>query len=181
MLYFWLIAYVVAVLLANIFLDTFIPLPWFGLLSLGTVFFAAVFTLRDRLHQHGLRPVLIAIILALVVNTAYSHYFGTPVRFLIASFASILIGELAATMAFQRLKHRSWPIKALCSNAVGVPLDSTAFTFLAFWGVLSLNTMSQIIFADVLAKFTLAAILIWQPRQRAALLFNKPKKALCEQ
>lgn len=177
MLYLWLTAYVLSVLLANIFLDTFIPLPWFGLLSVGTVFFAAVFTLRDRLHQHGLRPVLAAIALALSVNTLYSHYFGTPTRFLIASFASILIGEAAATMAFQKLKHRAWPVKALCSNAVGVPLDSTAFTLLAFWGVLSAGVMSQIIFADVLAKFTLAAIMVWQPRRRVTQYFNKPKKA----
>ncbi|MBP6115632.1 MAG: VUT family protein [Neisseriaceae bacterium] len=177
MLYLWLTAYVLAVLLANIFLDTFIPLPWFGLLSLGTVFFAAVFTLRDRLHQYGLRPVLWAIALALLVNTLYSHFFGTPTRFLIASFASILISELAATVTFQKLKHRSWPIKALCSNAVGVPLDSTAFTLLAFWGVLSPGIMTQIIFADVLAKFSIAAVMVWQPRRRAALLFNKPKKA----
>lgn len=177
MLYLWLIAYVAAVLLANVFLDTFIPLPWFGLLSLGTVFFAAVFTLRDRLHQYGLRPVLIAIALALLVNTAYSHYFATPTRFLIASFAAILIGEIAATMAFQKLKNRTWAIKALCSNAVGVPLDSTAFTLLAFAGVLAPNIMVQIVFADVVAKFSIAALLVWQPRRRAASLLHKLKKA----
>ena len=177
MLYLWLSAYVVAVLLANIFLDTFIPLPLFGLLSLGTVFFAAVFTLRDRLHQHGLRPVLSAIGLALLVNTLYSHAFGTPTRFLMASFASILISELAATVAFQRLKHRSWPIKALSSNAVGVPLDSAAFTLLAFWGVMGPAVMAQIIFADILAKFLIAAIMVWQPRRRALSYLNKPKKA----
>lgn len=177
MLYIWLIAYVAAVLLANIFLDTFIPLPLFGLLSMGTVFFAAVFTLRDRLHQHGLRPVFLAIALALLVNTLYSHYFDTPLRFLIASFTSILIGELAATVAFQRLKHHSWPVKALSSNAVGVPIDSTAFTLLAFWGVLSPAIMLQIIFADVLAKLSIAAIMVWQPRRRAYALRNKFKKA----
>ncbi len=177
MLYLWLAAYVAAVLLANIFLDTFIPLPLFGLLSVGTIFFAAVFTLRDRLHQHGLKPVLLAIVLALLVNTLYSHFFGTPVRFLIASFASILISEIAATVAFQKLKHRSWPIKALSSNAVGVPLDSTAFTLLAFWGVLGPATMVQIIFADVVAKFAIAALMIWQPRRRALSLLIKPKKA----
>ncbi|MBP6563314.1 MAG: VUT family protein, partial [Neisseriaceae bacterium] len=131
----------------------------------------------DRLHQHGLRPVLWAIGFALLVNTLYSHAFGTPTRFLIASFASILISELAATVAFQRLKHRSWPIKALSSNAVGVPLDSTAFTLLAFWGVMGPAVMAQIIFADILAKFLIAAVMVWQPRRRALSYLNKPKKA----
>ena len=54
--------YALSILLANLTLNTFIPLPVYGLLSVGTIFFAAVFTLRDRIHRAGgLNAVYIAI------------------------------------------------------------------------------------------------------------------------
>src|SRR5690606_11575691 len=69
--FLWLAAYIGAVLLANVFLDAFIQLPGFGLFSVGSIFFAAVFTLRDRLHGYGLSTVFLGIGLALAVNVIY--------------------------------------------------------------------------------------------------------------
>ncbi|CAM4329206.1 VUT family protein [Kerstersia similis] len=160
----WLAAYVCAILLANIFLDSFIGLPGFGLFSIGSIFFAAVFTLRDRLHAYGLPTVYLAIGLALLVTAAYGQFIAhVPPRFLLASFAAILAGELADTAMFQRLRHRRWHARVLASNAVSVPLDSTAFTVLAFAGAMSVYDMTQIIYADVIGKFLIAAVLAWLP------------------
>ena len=154
--------YVLSILLANLTLNRFIALPLYGQLSVGTVFFAAVFTLRDRIHRHGLKAVYLAVGLALVVNALAAYFTGTPWRFIGASFLAILVGELADTGVYQRLLHRSWWVRVLSSNAVSVPLDSVLFTLLAFYGDMSWNMILQIIFADIVVKYLIAALLaVW--------------------
>ncbi|WP_194165366.1 VUT family protein [Deinococcus terrestris] len=158
--------YALSILLANLTLDQFLPLPVFGLLSVGTMFFAAVFTLRDRIHRAGgLRAVYIAIALALLVNTGAALLTDTPWRFVGASFLAILVGELADTAVYQRLIGKSWWTRVLASNAVSVPLDSVLFTLLAFYGDMSSRDLTQIIFADILAKYTIAALFAFRVRQ----------------
>jgi len=164
----WLAAYVLAVLFANVLLDSFIKLPGFGLFSIGSIFFAAVFTLRDRLHSYGLPTVFLGIALALLVNTLYGQWVAhIPPRFLLASFSAILLGELADTAVFERLRQHPWHVRVLSSNAVSVPLDSTAFTLLAFVGMMSAYDMMQIIFADIIGKYVIAATLAYLPLIRS--------------
>ncbi len=158
--------YVLSVLLANLTLDWFVPLPLFGLLSIGTVFFAAVFTLRDRIHRYGLNWVYGAIALALLVNLVAAWYLETPSRFIIASFLSILASELTDTAVFHRLRAHSWARRVLTSNAISVPLDSILFTLIAFLGVMSTQEMIEIVWADVLVKFSIAALLAINIGQR---------------
>ncbi|WP_216325863.1 VUT family protein [Deinococcus aestuarii] len=160
--------YVGSILLANLTLNQFIPLPVFGLLSVGTIFFAAVFTLRDRIHREGgLKAVYVAIAAALIVNTLAALLTGTPWRFIGASFLAILVGELADTAVYQRLIRKSWWTRVLTSNAVSVPLDSVIFTLLAFWGDMSTRDILQIIFADILAKYAIAALFALRVRHAA--------------
>lgn len=157
--YFWTLLYVASVLFANLTLNKFIDLGAFGLLSVGTIFFAAVFTLRDKLHQFGLRVVFLAIGLAVAVNVAVTAALDTPVRFVVASLIAILVGELADTALYQRFIQRSWLTRALSSNAISIPLDTLLFTLLAFYGELSSADMAKIIWADLLFKTLIAGAL----------------------
>ncbi|RIY32953.1 hypothetical protein CJP74_02915 [Psittacicella melopsittaci] len=159
MKYFWISSYVLSVLFANITLNQFIPLPLYGQLSVGTLFFAFIFTLRDRIHGYGIRYVVLAISLALVVTVAYSIFDNIEPRFIIASFLSIAAGEFADTIVFQNLKRNNWLVRCLTSNVISVPLDSFLFTMLAFWGnpEFPFSFMLQIIYADVLTKYVIAA------------------------
>ena len=157
--YLLIALYVLSILLANLTLNRFIALPIYGQLSVGTIFFAAVFTLRDRIHRHGLKAVYVAIGLALIVNALAAFYTGTPWRFIGASFLAILVGELADTGVYQSLLHRSWWVRVLSSNAVSVPIDSVLFTLLAFYGDMTWNMIFQIIFADIVVKYLIAALL----------------------
>jgi len=160
----WLTAFVGSVLLANIFLDTFIPLPVFGLFSVGSIFFAAVFTLRDRLHSYGLPTVYLAIAAALLVNTLYGLWITQiPIRFIMASFVAILVSELTNTAVFQRLHQWHWHRRVLSSNALSIPLDSLSFTCLAFVGSLPLYDIGQILYVDILGKFLIAALIAYLP------------------
>ena len=162
MVYLWTVLYVLAVLLANLTLNHFIPLPVFGLLSVGTLFFGAVFTLRDRLHDFGLKAVYRAIALALLVNFTAGWFLMAEepnrLRFLVASFISILISELTDTMIFQKMMQKNWLTRALTSNAVSIPLDTLLFTFLAFYGIMSWNEMAQIMYADLVFKAVIATL-----------------------
>lgn len=159
MRYMWIAFYVASILAANLTLDTFIDLGIFGMLSVGTLFFAAVFTLRDRLHTYGLPTVFVAIAAALVVNLVVAMALGTPLRFLLASFIAILLSELADTAAYQQLLDRTWLRRALTSNAISIPLDSILFTMIAFYGIMSGPELVQIIWADVLFKTLVAGAL----------------------
>lgn len=158
--YVWIAGYAISVLLANIAIDNFIPFPVYGELSIGTIFFAFIFTLRDRVHSYGLKYVFIAIALALVVTVGYSVAYEVPPRFIIASFLSIAVGELADTVVFQQLKRNNWLLRSLSSNLVSVPLDAFLFTFLAFYGEEGYPTerLWGFIYADVVVKYAIAAI-----------------------
>ncbi len=156
MLYIWTFLYVASVLLANLTLNKFIDLGFFGLLSIGTIFFAAVFTLRDKLHQFGLRAVFTAIGLAVLVNIIAAAALETPVRLIAASFIAILVSELVDTAMYQKLIKQSWLTRALSSNAISIPLDTVLFTLLAFYGDMSNTDIAKIVWADILFKTIIA-------------------------
>ena len=150
--------YVLCTLLANFTFDTFIPLPLFGLLSVGTLFFGITFTQRDRVHRYGRTQVYLMILVAALTNLLLSFYLGIPLRFLLAGFLAIILAEAADTEVYQRFISRRWLTRVVTSNAVSIPIDSVTFTLIAFAGTLSLAAMGEIIFADILAKTVIGVL-----------------------
>ncbi len=144
--------YIVCTLLANFTFDSFLALPVYGQLSVGTLFFGVTFTQRDRVHSFGKSRAYQMIAVAACANLALSAYLGIPLRFLLAGFLAILISETADTEVYGRLVKRGWLTRVLTSNAFSIPLDSVTFTAIAFAGTLSVATMGEIVFADILAK-----------------------------
>ena len=164
--------YVVCTLLANFTFDSFLRLPGYGLLSVGTLFFGVTFTQRDRVHGYGRGHVYAMILAAAGLNLLLSASLGIPLRFLMAGFLAIIIAEAADTEVYGRLLQRSWPLRVVASNAVSIPLDSSIFTLIAFAGNpdFPLPVLLQIIFADILAKTVvglLAAVRLWRPQRLA--------------
>lgn len=147
--------YVAATLLANFTLDSFIPLGDFFLVNVGTLFFGLTFTQRDRLHRYGRRTVYGMILAAATANVVLAASLGTPLRFVIVSFVTILLAEAADTEVYQRLLARRWLVRVASSNAVSAPLDTVLFTLLAFWGqpYATAAWMTQVIVTDVLVKY----------------------------
>lgn len=144
--------YVVCTLLANFTFDSFLALPVYGQLSVGTLFFGVTFTQRDRVHAFGKSRAYAMIAAAALSNLALSALLGIDLRFLLAGFLAIVVAEAADTEVYARLLKRRWPVRVLSSNAVSIPLDSVIFTAVAFAGTLSVAVMAEIVFADVLAK-----------------------------
>jgi hypothetical protein len=150
--------YIAATLAANYTAAWFIPLPIFGLISVGTLFFGVTFTQRDRVHRYGRRAVYAMILAAAVFNTLESVLLGVSWRIIVASFTAIVLAELADTEVYQRLIKRPWLQRVAGSNAVSIPLDSALFTFIAFAGEFPLMKMIAIIFGDVVLKAIISGI-----------------------
>lgn len=145
--------YIAAVLLANYTATWFIPMPIFGLVSVGTLIFGVTFTQRDRVHRFGRKPVYIMILLAAVGMVAESLFLGVPWRIIAASFIAIVLSETADTEVYHRLLHLSWFQRVARSNIVSIPLDSLLFNLIAFAGVFAPIKLLAIIFGEIVVKF----------------------------
>jgi len=152
--------YIAATLLANFTFDSFIPLPYFGLLNVGTLFFAITFTQRDRIHQYGKKFAIWAIFLAAISNVIVAMLIGTPLRYVIVGFTAIILSELADTQVYQRFINRSWLTRVAFSNAVSIPIDTIVFTVFAFYGeeFASFAWMSEVIITDIILKVVVASL-----------------------
>ena len=159
--------YIVAVLAANYTATWFIPLPIFGMVSVGTLIFGITFTQRDRVHRYGRKAVYGMILLAAVGMVLESLFLGVEWRIILASFVAIVLSETADTEIYQKLLHRSWFQRVTGSNLVSIPLDSLLFNLIAFLGVFEPAMLVGIIFGEIVAKFSTGAL---------AALWRAPRK-----
>ena len=150
--------YIAAVLVANYTATWFIPLPLFGMVSVGTMVFGITFTQRDRVHRYGRGPVYLMILVAAVGMVLESLFLGVEWRIILASFIAIVLSEAADTEVYHKLLHRSWIQRVAGSNLVSIPLDSVLFNLIAFLGVFKPSMLVAIIFGEIVVKFTTGAL-----------------------
>lgn len=150
--------YIAAVLAANYTATWFIPLPVFGMVSVGTLIFGITFTQRDRVHRYGRRPVYLMILAAAAGMVLESMFLGVEWRIILASFVAIVLSETADTEVYQRLLHRSWLQRVTGSNLISIPLDSLLFNLIAFAGVFAPGMLIAIIFGEIVVKFFTGAL-----------------------
>ena len=150
--------YIAAVLAANYTATWFIPLPIFGMVSVGTLIFGITFTQRDRVHRYGRKAVYAMILLAAVGMVLESLLLEVPWRIILASFIAIVLSEAADTEIYHQLLHRSWLQRVTGSNLVSIPLDSLLFNIIAFMGVFEPAMLVAIIFGEIVTKFTTGAL-----------------------
>lgn len=158
--------YIAAVLAANYTATWFIPLPIFGMVSVGTMIFGVTFTQRDRIHRFGRGPVYAMILIAALGMVLESLFLAVEWRIIIASFIAIVLSEAADTEIYQRLLDRSWIQRVARSNLISIPLDSVLFNLIAFLGVFKPSMLVAIIFGEIVVKFTTGAIAaLWRAPQ----------------
>ncbi len=175
-----ILTYVVCTVLANYTLDSFIPLPlhipaleFTGQINVGTLFFGMIFTQRDRIHAFGRKYAYWAIGLAVIANVLAALYLQTPWRYIAVGFLALSLSELTDTQVYQRFIESNWWTRVATSNAVSIPIDSTVFTVLAFFGeVFATPTwMVSVIITDIIVKLLIGFIVafgVWQMQPRAA-------------
>lgn len=163
--------YIIAVLAANYTATWFVPLPVFGLVSVGTLVFGITFTQRDRVHRHGRKMVYWMIFLAALGMVLESIFLRVEWRIIAASFIAILLSESADTEIYHKLLQRSWMKRVIGSNLVSIPLDSLLFNIIAFAGVFKPTLLVAIIFGEVVTKFTTGALVaLWRSQKEMAAL-----------
>jgi uncharacterized PurR-regulated membrane protein YhhQ (DUF165 family) len=153
-----MIFYIVAVLMANYTAIWFIPMPIFGMLSVGTLIFGFTFTQRDRVHRFGRKMVYLMIFIAAVGMVLESLFLGVEWRIIAASFIAIVLSETADTEVYHRLLQHSWMKRVIGSNLVSIPLDSLLFNLIAFAGVFAPAMLAAIIFGEIVTKFATGAL-----------------------
>ena len=166
-----MLIYIAAVLIANYTATWFIPMPLFGLVSVGTLVFGITFPQRDRVHRYGRKPVYTMILAAAVGMVFESVFLGVEWRIITASFIAIVLSETADTEIYQKLLHRSWMQRVTGSNLISIPLDSLLFNFIAFAGVFDNLMLAGIIFGEIVAKFATGSL---------AALWKASEKTGCE-
>lgn len=148
----WSIVYIAVVLVANYTAVWFIPLPIFGLVSVGTLAFGITFTARDYAHSLGRKYVYVMIAVAALGSAVMSALGSVGWRIVLASSLAIILSETADTEIYQRLMSRRWVVRVAGSNAVSVPLDSLSFNLVAFAGVFAMPVIASIVFGEIVAK-----------------------------
>ncbi len=157
--------YIIAVLVANYTATWFIPLPVFGLVSVGTLVFGVTFTQRDRVHRFGRKRVYLMIFIAAVGMVLESLFLGVDWRIIAASFIAIVLSETVDTEVYQTLLQRPWMQRVIGSNLVSIPLDSILFNLIAFAGVFKPGMLMAIIFGEIVTKFATGAVAaLWRTR-----------------
>ncbi|HNT30032.1 MAG TPA: queuosine precursor transporter [bacterium] len=145
----------------------------------GTFVYPLTFTLRDLIHkQFGKQTARQVIIIAALINIAMVVFFAFVVwlpadsswayqqsfkdilgpvwRIVFASILAEVISELTDTEIYHywtsRITRRYQWSRVLVSNAVSVPLDSILFCFGAFWSIMPMAVIWEIIIVNILVK-----------------------------
>lgn len=187
------IIYILAVFLGNLTGTAFIPFPVFGQVAVGTLIFGVTFTQRDRMHRIGGRRfvykvIALTAVLTLALLLSATYLWGKPLadwfsangytwlasstgplaesgpRLFAASFLAIIMAETADTEIYHYLRERSWTVRVLSSNLVSVPMDSILFNVVAFAGIFEPMMLCQIIFGEVVIKYSISALYAAVPR-----------------
>ena len=109
----------------------------------------------------GRPQVYSMLVVTAVLATVESIFLDVPGRIIVASCLAILLAEAADTEVYHRLCRHGWYQWAAGSNAVSIPLDSIIFSVTAFAGVISVWTIAEIVWGDIVAQAavgTLAAL-----------------------
>src|SRR3954451_12303333 len=124
-----LVAYVATIYAANWAIERYGPVSvGFGLTAPAGLYFAGLaFPLRDLTQATlGRRAVVAAILLGAALSSAISTSFA------LASGVAFLVSELADLAVYTPLERRNWLLAVLCSNTVGLVVDSVLFLWIAF-------------------------------------------------
>lgn len=156
--------YIVCTLLANYTLDSFLPLPGYGLVNVGTLFFGITFTQRDRVHRYGRSAAYLMIGIAAVANVIIALSVATPLRYVVVGFSAIILSEAADTEVYQRFIRRRWLTRVATSNAISIPIDTLIFTVFAFYGEPFANPawMLEVIVTDIIVKLIVGFVAAWR-------------------
>jgi uncharacterized integral membrane protein (TIGR00697 family) len=176
--------YVAAQIFANILSTKIALLPILNLaVDGGTIIYPLTFTLRDFVHKAwgkilARQIIIIAAFLNLVMfalfwlvgkmtpdpawnlQESYELILLPVGRIILASISAQIISELIDTEIFSFIYKKTNDIIAvLISNFIGLLFDSIIFSLIAFFGVLPIVIVAQIVISNILIKLVVSLII----------------------
>ena len=150
--------YICSLVLANLSVSYFGP--WVSPIN-AFLLIGLDLSLRDKLHEKW-SSYLWPKMFALILMSGGISYLLNPAsgRIAIASVLAFIASGLIDAFIYQKLKNKSWMIKANGSNASGALIDSIVFPSIAFGGF-----MPAIVLMQFVAKVTGGAIWAWVLRK----------------
>ncbi|MBP6041994.1 queuosine precursor transporter [Candidatus Saccharibacteria bacterium] len=177
-----------------------ISLPLLGKLAIdgGTFIYPFTFTLRDMIHKNlgktvAQKIILIAASINLLMacffaflvwlpadsswglQSQFANILGPLWQIVFASIIAELISELIDTEAYSffvnKITSKHQWLRVLFSNAIAIPIDSTIFAFIAFYGQLPVAVIWAIILTNILVKSAVTLIslpMIYLVKERSA-------------
>jgi len=170
-------------LISNIISVKVVVLPLAGLsMDGGTLVYPFTFTLRDFIHKSlGKKASRIVIITAAALNLAmaaafwlvgclpadptwqfdqaYKSIFMPFARIVIASIIAQVISELVDTEIFSRIYKKFSDISgSLASNFIALIIDSIIFSIIAFAGTISVDSLWELIIANISIKLAVSLV-----------------------
>lgn len=155
--------------------------------AVGTIIYPFTFTLRDMVHKllgkKGARQVVIwAGVLNLVmvglfqlaivippastwgIQNEFSIVLGSAWRIVIASIVAEIISQLIDTEVYSfyvnKITKKHQYGRVLLSNFISSPIDSLIFIFGAFYGLLPMNILWQLVVVQIVVKLIMAVVSI---------------------
>lgn len=138
-----LVAYVAAVVLANVLTATYGLVwvaPWL-VTTAGTYAAGVALLARDVVQETAGRRAVLA---AIVVGAALSAWLAGA-HLAVASGAAFLLAEGLDMAIYTRLRARGWARAVMWSNAAGAVLDTFVFLALAGFPVTSSTVIGQLV------------------------------------
>lgn len=170
----WAFLFLASIILANMAVILFGIVPiGFGLMAPAGVYFAGLgFTFRDLTHdylarkksprQKGPSPVMGPMFFLIIFGAGLSALVSPSLA--LASGVAFLFSETADFLVYTPLREKRWITAVICSNLVGLTLDSIFFLWLAFG---SLDFLAGQVVAKVYMTLLAASgLYLWRRSRR---------------
>jgi queuosine precursor transporter len=151
------ILYISIIGVADLLSTKTLSLPLGVITTWGTVSFSLVFTIRDILHEQGLKLVYLGIIISSFFGIFLSLFLSVPFQIIFASTITLILSELTDTYIFEKLKSHRWFKRSIFSNLISIPVDSILFNIIAFSGIFNSILIIQLILSQILIKYIIAS------------------------
>jgi len=131
----YLILYILALVAANLLVSVFGP--WFSIIN-AFVLIGLDLTLRDKIHDQWDGKNLTIKMLGLILVAGGISYLLNPAtgQIALASVCAFCLAMGFDSYVYQKLKSKSWFVRANGSNVAGAAVDSIAFPTIAFGGLM---------------------------------------------
>jgi uncharacterized PurR-regulated membrane protein YhhQ (DUF165 family) len=150
--------YILFVILANLTATTILDFGFLSI-SLGTVIFSFIFTIKDKIQLLDKKQVYILIAVSSLISLIINILLKASIQIVFASVLAFSISNFIDALVFEKVK-KNIVTKSLVSNIFGVIFDTIIFNVLAFYNTDLQPIIFNLIITDVIIKIIFSSLII---------------------